>query len=233
VNHIKEIGVDMNFKYMNIAKGLIPILISMIILLSFISTHVLAQNRWLRMVDLSVQEWFSNQFGDPNRVFGHGFINNIMTFCATFGDVKIILIVATIIAVLLTFYKKVPQAIWLIITMTSGALINYLIKQTIERSRPENHLIVDTGWSFPSGHSNINTLFFLMIMIIIIPLIRQRAFKFIITILSIAFWISVLISRLYFHAHYFSDVVGGVSLAIIWVSLFILVSPLLKFGGEK
>ena len=93
-------------------------------------------------------------------MFGHGFINNIMTFCATFGDVKIILIVATIIAVLLTFYKKVPQAIWLIITMTSGALINYLIKQTIERSRPENHLIVDTGWSFPSGHSNINTLFF-------------------------------------------------------------------------
>ena len=219
----------MNFKYMNIAKGIIPILISMIILLSFISTHVLAQNQWLRMVDLSVQEWFSNQFGDPNRVFGHGFINNIMTF----GDVKTILIVATIIAVLLMFYKKVPQAIWLIITMTSGALINYLIKQTIERSRPENHLIVDTGWSFPSGHSNINTLFFLMIMIIIIPLIRQRAFKFIITILSIVFWISVLISRLSFHAHYFSDVVGGVSLAIIWVSLFILVSPLLNFWGEK
>ena len=92
MNHIKEIGVDMNFKYMNIAKGIIPILISMIILLSFISTHVLAQNQWLRMVDLSVQEWFSNQFGDPNRVFGHGFINNIMTFCATFGDVKIILL---------------------------------------------------------------------------------------------------------------------------------------------
>jgi len=131
------------------------------------------------------------------------------------------------------FYKKVPQAIWLIITMTSGALINYLIKQTIERSRPENHLSVDTGWSFPSGHSNINTLFFLMIMIIIIPLIRQRAFKFIITILSIVFWISVLISRLYFHAHYFSDVVGGVSLAIIWVSLFILVSPLLNFLGKS
>lgn len=72
-----------------------------------------------------------------------------------------------------------------------------------------------------------------MIMILIIPLIRQRAFKFIITILSIVFWISVLISRLYFHAHYFSDVVGGVSLAIIWVSLFILVSPLLNFWGKS
>ena len=223
----------MNFKYMNIAKGIIPILICMIILLSFIATHVLAHNQWLGMVDLSVQEWFSKQFGNPNRVFGHEFINNIMTFCATFGDVKTILIVAILIAVLLMFYKKVQQAIWLIITMTSGALINYLIKQTIERSRPENNLSIDTGWSFPSGHSNINTLFFLIIMIIIIPLIRQRAFKFIITILSIVFWISVLISRLYFHAHYFSDVVGGVSLAIIWVSLFILVSPLLNFFWRK
>ena len=123
----------------------------MIILLSFIATHVLAHNQWLGMVDLTVQEWFSKQFGDPNRVFGHGFINNIMMFCATFGDVKTILIVAILIAVLLMFYKKVQQAIWLIITMTSGALINYLIKQTIERSRPENHLSVDTGWSFLVG----------------------------------------------------------------------------------
>ncbi|MEJ7409364.1 PAP2 family protein, partial [Staphylococcus epidermidis] len=36
----------MNFKYMNIAKGIIPILICMIILLSFIATHVLAHNQW-------------------------------------------------------------------------------------------------------------------------------------------------------------------------------------------
>ena len=96
----------MNFKYMNIAKGIIPILICMIILLSFIATHVLAHNQWLGMVDLTVQEWFSKQFGDPNRVFGHGFINNIMTFCATFGDVKTILIVAILIAVLLMFTRR-------------------------------------------------------------------------------------------------------------------------------
>ena len=65
MNHIKEIGVDMNFKYMNIAKGIIPILISMIILLSFISTHVLAQNQWLRMVDLSVQSGLVINLGIP------------------------------------------------------------------------------------------------------------------------------------------------------------------------
>ena len=30
----------------------------------------------------------------------------------------------------------------------------------------------------------------------------------------------------YFHAHYFSDVIGGVSLAVLWVLLFVMAYPL-------
>ncbi|MQH18467.1 PAP2 family protein, partial [Escherichia coli] len=30
---------------------------------------------------------------------------------------------------------------------------------------------------------------------------------------------------LYFHAHYFSDVIGGTLLAILWVALFLMVYP--------
>ena len=44
--------------------------------------------------------------------------------------------------------------------MTTGTWINYLIKQTVERQRPFSHLAIDSGWSFPSGHSNASTLLF-------------------------------------------------------------------------
>ena len=46
----------------------------------------------------------------------------------------------------------------MVLTITSGTLLNYLIKQLIERQRPFNHLMRDHGYSFPSGHSNASTL---------------------------------------------------------------------------
>ena len=39
----------------------------------------------------------------------------------------------------------------MVLTITSGTLLNYLIKQLIERQRPFNHLMRDHGYSFPSG----------------------------------------------------------------------------------
>ena len=59
----------------------------------------------------------------------------------------------------------------MVLTITSGTLLNYLIKQLIERQRPFNHLMRDHGYSFPSGHSNASTLLAL-ILIILIPLIN-------------------------------------------------------------
>ena len=58
------------------------------------------------------------------------------------------------------------------LTITSGTLLNYLIKQLIERQRPFNHLMRDQGYSFPSGHSNASTLLALILLIILIPLIK-------------------------------------------------------------
>ena len=108
----------------------------------------------------------------------------------------------------------------MVLTITSGTLLNYLIKQLIERQRPFNHLMRDHGYSFPSGHSNASTLLALILLIILIPLIKLKAIKIIANIITIIIWIGVLCCRLYFHAHYITDVVGGVTLGIIWVALF-------------
>ena len=93
----------------------------------------------------------------------------------------------------------------MVLTITSGTLLNYLIKQLIERQRPFNHLMRDHGYSFPSGHSNASTLLALILLIILIPLIKLKAIRIIANTITIIIWIGVLCCRLYFHAHYITD----------------------------
>ena len=70
-----------------------------------------------------------------------------MTFCATIGDVSGVIVMSVIITIILLF--KYPRlAIWFICTILSGTLINILIKMTIERMRPYNHLPIDSGFHF-------------------------------------------------------------------------------------
>ena len=57
-------------------------------------------------------------------------------------------------------------------------------------------------------------------MIIIISVAAKTITKVLSALVMGILWLSILFCRLYFHAHYFSDVIGGTSLAIIWVALF-------------
>lgn len=103
----------------------------------------------------------------------------------------------------------------------------------MERQRPYSHLAIDSGWSFPSGHSNASTLLFLVIMLTIVPVIKVKVIRIIIIIVTSIIWISILFCRLYFHAHYLTDVIGGGTLAVVWVLLFIMAYPLFTLRNNK
>ncbi|WRN84589.1 phosphatase PAP2 family protein [Staphylococcus aureus] len=46
----------------------------------------------------------------------------------------------------------------------------------------------------------------------ILPQLTQYVLRIILQIVIVVIWLSILVSRLYFHAHYFTDVLGGVTL---------------------
>ncbi|MDU2099122.1 MAG: phosphatase PAP2 family protein, partial [Staphylococcus sp.] len=66
-----------------------------------------------------------------------------------------------------------------------------------------------------------------------IPLIKNKAIQYSIAIVVVIFWIGVLSCRLYFHAHYLTDVIGGFSLGMIWVALFSMTLPLFNIKLRK
>lgn len=223
----------MKIEKLSSSKITILLLLISILIFSFVMYGVLTHNHMFKFLDMSSLEWFTQQFGHPQRVFRDGIMNCYMTFCATIGDVSAILKITIAFIIILFLFKYRYQAIWVLLVMTTGTWLNTLIKQTVERQRPVTHLAIDSGLSFPSGHSNASTLMFLVIMVVLLPIIKGREIRIFVTIIAVVLWISILFCRLYFHAHYFTDVIGGVSLAVVWFLLFILAYPLFTLWSKK
>ena len=134
----------------------------------------------------------TDYFGEPERKYGDGIWHNFMTF-VEIGEVKSVIYITLFLAIVLLF-KHYKLSIWMVLTITSGTLLNYLIKQLIERQRPFNHLMRDHGYSFPSGHSNASTLLALILLIILIPLIKLKAIRIIANTITIIIWIGVCVA---------------------------------------
>jgi len=103
-----------------------------------------------------------------------------------------------------------------------GKALEYVIKNTVHRSRPEYSAAYLHGqsYSFPSVHTMGSTICYLMIAYIIAsrPRVSRRA-GIIVHLVAIAIIATVALSRLYLVVHYLSDVLGGAAAGLAWLSL--------------
>lgn len=171
----------------------------------------------LRHMDQSTLNWFTQTFGEPKMQFGHGLLNDYMDALATYGDVLTFVVMSIVIAIILLFKRYYVLSLWLLGTVASGGILGIVFKDLIHRHRPYDHLLADTGFSFPSGHSLSSTLIVIIIFAVFLPRVKQRAIQVSIGVVLFVLWTSILFSRMYFHAHFLTDVMGGVSLGIAWV----------------
>ncbi|HFG8823947.1 phosphatase PAP2 family protein [Staphylococcus argenteus] len=190
--------------------------ITTIIMLGLI-TYVLFHFTLIQTLDNGVFNWFKSNFGNPQLNFQGGLLNDYLTVVAKYGDVMTWLLVAIIIGIILLIKKSYLLGMWVILTVGSGGIAGIIMKKTLHRDRPYDHLIQDSGYSFPSGHALASTMVIVILLFLILPQVTQRILKMMIQILIVVIWLSILVSRLYFHAHYFTDVLGGVILGILWI----------------
>jgi len=103
---------------------------------------------------------------------------------------------------------------WLAAFLSTG-LLTWLLKITVRSNRPAT---LTDGYSFPSAHTSMSLAFygFLALMIARELPVQRRWLPYSVAGLVVA---SIGFSRLYLGAHWFSDVLAGLSLGIIWVAL--------------
>ncbi len=114
------------------------------------------------------------------------------------------------------FKYKVP-ALWALVTISGGGIIDGVVKQLVRRHRPPLHLGVDSGYSFPSGHVLGIFLVAAILWIIVLPLIERRWIRLIIKALLIVLLGLVMLSRVYLNAHFPTDTLGACLVGYSWL----------------
>lgn len=170
-------------------------------------------------------------------------INSIITKLQNPGLTKLMIILTDaagpeallILSGLLILYfvlnKKKPAALLVFFTMAGGAVIHLLLKELIERPRPVNSLIEETGFSMPSGHATMAAIFFSLIIYLFKDKIKNKALKYAFIALNILLIISIGFSRIYLGVHWPSDVLAGFALGIAWIYISIIVFK--KYGKQS
>lgn len=142
-----------------------------------------------------------------------------------------------IVLTLLSFLLK-NKKLSFIITGNLGliTIINQVLKFIIKRPRPSDlFLVVETGYSFPSGHSMVSLSFYGLLIYFIYKYFKNKKLKiFLITLLSLII-VLIGISRVYLGVHFVSDVISGFLLSLSYLIIFIKVINkfILKESYEK
>jgi membrane-associated phospholipid phosphatase len=177
--------------------------------------------------DLVNQETLSTL--DP--VFGKWLIahtslsgNHIFSTITFLGNSLIISIGTGLLGFWLAKRKLWNQLIFLLLIIGGSALLNLLLKNIFQRSRPAFTLAyqVETGFSFPSGHAMISLACYGAIAYLAFALLKSRRGKVLVGIGAVVLSAIIGFSRLYLGVHYLTDVLAGWAAGALCLMLAIL-----------
>jgi membrane-associated phospholipid phosphatase len=152
-------------------------------------------------------------------------LTRIIVFISFLGKHTFLVPVNLLLLAFFLYRKKKRLAIRLLVISLSSLSLKLILKALFNRPRPGNPLIEHvSGLSFPSGHAMLGVTFYGLMILILLHEVKNCWWRnaiigfFVILILLIAF------SRVYLRVHYVSDVITGLAVGFIWltVSLYII-----------
>ncbi|MEO6109954.1 MAG: phosphatase PAP2 family protein [Candidatus Saccharimonadales bacterium] len=182
-----------------------------VILFSKIAGEILEHEPVL--FDTQILYWIHN-FSTP-------FLDALFVCVTTIaGPIYLMFITIAILAFLL-YKKKRLNALLVFFGVGGATAANFILKLIFHRDRPAlwHRLVVETDFSFPSGHSMISMA---LIASVIIMLWNTR---WRLTSLIVGTFVLLMIgaSRLYLGVHYPTDVVAGWSIGLAWVIIVLFI----------
>ena len=177
-----------------------------------------------------VKDIFTYEIISYDKAANDFFINNLrnneitlfMRIITGFGS---FIFITAIFIVLLLLYKNRKTIYYVLINTITIFLINDFIKHIVGRSRPSGiNLVNESSYSFPSSHSMSSVVFYGLLIYLIHKNVNDKRIKWILIFILSIITSLICISRVYLGAHYLSDVIGGIALAIIYLMIFLMMN---------
>ena len=167
---------------------------------------VTSRAAWINQYDQTIYHWLKPLHPNSTLFF---------TLYTKIGNPLIISMITLAVVLILIFVGHWRWSVFLAINMVVGNLINHFVKSIVQRPRPSlPHLVVETGYSFPSGHATAAVMFFGSLILIGHFLIKQKSWHHLWIGIMLIMLLLLGISRLYVQVHYPSDVTAGFLLAL-------------------
>lgn len=187
---------------MNMRKAFLLSSVSALLIVFLFTMAVVLNVQWLTHLD----QLFI-QYRLPDILAVTTFVGVIAKF-ATIGP---ILVVFSLISIFLLRSNFKTLTIWCLGNLILISGIGYLLKQLIQRSRPDQiQYISRSSYSFPSGHSLLVMTF--VCSVLLIYFFIEKKPPLIIKSLLIFLLITITGGRIYLGVHFFSDIIAGLFL---------------------
>jgi len=167
-----------------------------------------------------IETWEFNVGDDINYFMNNRATLLLMRTITLAGDFFVLLGAVVVLALIPKTRKKIGLPLGF--ALLSSAVTNQILKNIFRRDRhPGFDLIETSGYSFPSGHTQNSTVFFVMLVLILFYVFGIRKKLIFIGILILPFLVGV--SRVFLGAHYVGDIIASFLLApAIALSAFII-----------
>ncbi|SFY05401.1 undecaprenyl-diphosphatase [Bacillus altitudinis] len=144
------------------------------------------------------------------------FLNDVMLTLTDFGISALLVPIMLIFSVVLFMYKRYHSIMLLFLLYIAEKTVNHELKGLFARERPAfDHLVNETYYSFPSGHSmNAATIypFIAYLFIEMVPWLKKR--QKVVYMVTGCYVLMIGISRMYIGVHYVTDVAGGFAIGL-------------------
>jgi undecaprenyl-diphosphatase len=151
-----------------------------------------------------------------------GSIDRVMIGVTGMGSVGVMLPLAVTVTLWLVWRRSWHTATYWIGVTAFGEVLVQVLKLTLGRRRPLELYTGVEQFSFPSGHATVTTV---MLGFLAFLVSRRQPLRARLVIAAVAglYVALVAFSRLYLGAHWLSDVLGGISLGVTWISMVAMV----------
>ena len=161
--------------------------------------------------------WFDTTILTWFHTHATSFLDFFFTFITNAGGITSVIIISALLCAFLIYKKRYYNAQLLLLGLGGAAAANVVLKALFHRDRPSlwHQSIVETGFSFPSGHAMASAALVTCLVIMLWP----TKWRWLTIVLGGIIVILIGSSRLYLGVHYPSDILAGWCVSVAWVLL--------------
>ena len=150
------------------------------------------------------------------------FLNSFFLTFTNIGGLFGIMTISLLLLAYLLYKKQRKDALLLLASVGGATAANLILKGLFHRHRPSlfRSSVVETSFSFPSGHAMASSALVLSVILIF----WNTKWRWLVTAVGIFFVLAIGISRPYFGVHYPSDIIAGWCVSTAWVLLVFFIS---------